>query len=181
MAKCILSLFLFLIPFISTAKDKCVISRHRLQSDLMLNFNSFDQTQGQGHREYADRGCYLGAAKIIDIYHIQNQGVLLPWQSRVLSFHAGQMYAFENLYDIALTRFKRSFKPTEGPNSKLSWNAYVSATIAFLKKDMVLLQKNRQVLASNPTPGNLINLRVIDAFIQCFNKPYAIAYSDVCL
>lgn len=165
----------------SRSQDICAITHDRLEGDLGLDFHSFDQTPGNGHREFASRGCYLSAAKITDIYHLHHQLDLLPWQSRILAFHAGQMYAFDQLYDIAINRFKRSFNPEESPTAELSWNAYVKATIAFLAKDMAELRVNRRSIALKPTDGNIINLRVVDAFIRCFDKPYHEAYSDICM
>lgn len=166
------------------ASVDCSVSPEKIQEYLKQDFMQFDQTEGSGHRELGIKGCFLEAANVIDVYHLHHQDELQIWQKRVLYFHAGQSYAQTDLdfYPIAVKRFKKSFNEQQEENPELAWNEYVHATIAFLEKNMIDLKKWREKVASGqPTDGNKINLRVIDAMVKCFEKPYRVVYSAECI
>jgi hypothetical protein len=89
------------------------------------------------------------------------------------------MYAFENDYPLAKERFQHSFDPEEPSNTPVLWNDYVSATLAFLNKDIEKLRHHRDRIANGPEwNGSKGNLDVVDGLIKCFDKPYAVAYSS---
>jgi hypothetical protein len=159
----------------------CKISAAEKTALLALPYQEFDQTLGEGWRKYADRGCYRQTAPIVDQYRTMNQRDLLDWQVRILTWHAGQIYAFCDEYGLARLRFQNSFDPKEPNDTPILWNDYVHATLAFLDKDMETLQKHREAIASGPVfNGIRYNLAVVDGFIRCFNRPYSVAYSDKC-
>jgi hypothetical protein len=181
----LLSALLFTLPAShSFASNSCIVTNEKVKEYLAQDFNLFDQTLGAGHRELGLKECYVEEANIIDVYHLHHQDMLETWQSRVLYFHAGQSYAQSDasFYSVAIKRFEKSFNPEQPQDSDLAWNEYVHATVAFLQKDMKRLVSWRDKAAQGrQTDGNKINLRVIDAMIQCFDKPYRVVYSPECI
>jgi hypothetical protein len=97
------------------------------------------------------------------------------------SFHAGQLYAFDGLYELAIHRFKKSFNPNEEKQSELSWNTYVKATIAFLNKNKAELKSAREEMnLKNETPGNQLNEGVVNRLLHCTDRSYKDAYTRIC-
>jgi hypothetical protein len=153
----------------------------QLSEYLRLDFKSFDQTLPDGGwRGLENRGCSLEATKLVEIYHLHHLGELEPWQTRILYWHAGQVYAMQDLSDLALARFKKSFDPEEKPEDNLKWNSYVRGSIAFLEHNLDQLIKARDELRAankvNPNP----NLKFLEAFVRCFKKSYKEAYNPDC-
>jgi hypothetical protein len=101
---------------------------------------------------------------------------LEPWQERILFFHAGQSYAFENLYEVAARRIEASKNDKEEPNPELHWNLYVEATAAFLKKDKKVLKEKFAEFEKVATEKEKVNVKVVEGLIICFEKPYVEAY-----
>ncbi len=96
-----------------------------------------------------------------------------------MTWHAGQLYAFNHEYEPAKIRFKQSINFNEPPNSPILWNDYVYATIAFLNNDLPKLKFHRNIIANGAisNSGNKQNLDVVDKLINNFGQPYSIAYS----
>lgn len=159
--------------------DDCKLTATIVSENLQLDWNEFDQTMGQGHRELALKGCFLEAANLIDAYNLQHRSQLEPSRTRILYFHAGQMYAYTSLNEIAASRMMESLNPKEAIRPELNWNDYVQASVAFLRGDKDSLKAFRDKLASGkPTQGNQMNLRVVDNLIKCFGHPYSWAYGN---
>ena len=156
----------------------CDISPEGEKRLLNLPYEKFDQTFSEGWRKYADRGCYQLSAELLDKYFELHKDMFMPWQKQIITWHAGQMYAFDDNYEFARIRFNNSFDPDEGVQAKILWNDYVHATISFLNKDIKKLKFHREKIASGPElDGKKPNLNVVDNLIKCFNKPYRVAYS----
>jgi hypothetical protein len=175
-------LFLILISFLLStvhAAD-CTLSEAEKQEYLSMEFKDFDQTLNGGWRPLAIKGCYKQAAALMDAYrelHYQN---LEEWQVRVLTWHAGQMFDFANMFPTAIARFEKSFNASEGSDSHLQWNAYVAASIAFLKGDLETLKQERNKIAKFPK-DNGVNLQIVDHMIRCFaNRKYTTSISAKC-
>lgn len=146
------------------------------KNPLDLDYNVFDQRPGRGWRQEAERGNFLDAAMLIDEY-VEKYKNLGESQRVNLNFHAGQMYAFADDYQKAIDLFKRSTYAEEPPALPLRWNAYVEATIAFLKKDEDRLRECREEIVRGPTfQGEKANLDVVDRLIKHFDEPYSEAY-----
>jgi hypothetical protein len=146
------------------------------KNPLDLNYNSFDQRPGRGWRQLAEKGQFLEAAKLIDDYIAKHKDLDMS-QRPNLNFHAAQMYAFADDDKTAIDRLNNSTYPFEPPELPLRWNAYVYATIAFLKKDMERLKECRKEIAEGPTfEGKKANLDVVDRLIKYFDEPYSKAY-----
>lgn len=162
------------------SKD-CLLSPNDLSEMLKLDFKSFDQTlPNGGWRGLANKGCELEAAKVVEIYHLHHYDNLAPWQARILYWHAGQVYAMQDLTDLAIVRFKKSYNSEEKADDKFKWNAYVKGSIAFLERDMSSLIEARDELKSASTDARQ-NLKILESFIRCFKKNYKEAYNSDCI
>ena len=117
------------LPSLSLAQEKGAAFE-----ELRLSYQDFDQRPGEGWRKTAEQGKFLEAARLIDRYESEKQG-LEHWQRVNLRFHAGQLYAFADQKVQALARFKTALHPKDSNKSHLCWNAYVQATIAFLERN----------------------------------------------
>lgn len=152
-----------------------------LQNDLLMDqeFWTFDQSPF-GHRYFytVSKRCGLASAKVTDRYISKHRATLLPNQFGILNFHAGQYYAFEDSYEVAVARFKNSLDKSEPENPDFHWNDYVFATISFLKKDKPSLLAAIQRYPSKPTGGDAINFMIVKRFLKCFDSSYTDAYGN---
>jgi hypothetical protein len=145
---------------------------------LAMNQGDFDDSP-QGWRMLAHDGCELEAAFVIDAYLANSPPQLKTVGREGLAFHAGQMYAYAGLSEIAALRFFEALDPHEKRTGEIAWNAYVLASIAFLKHDKDELTHQRSLLAAAAsTKGNQMNLRVVDRFLHCFDRPYRETYEQ---
>lgn len=164
---------------ISTAfAGVCSLSGNDENALLSTPFDGFDQAEN-GWRKFAESGCYHETGILIEKYIEQHKSDLVNWQRIALTWHTGQMYAFNNEYQIAKKMFEDSINlnPQETEISPILWNEYVNATIAFLDKDMPNLKMYRERIANGPMlNGKKANLDVVDHLIKYFNEPYSRAY-----
>lgn len=172
----IVSLILSLIYFTVANATECIISSDDENKLLAMSFDQFDQSK-EGWRQFS--ACYQQTSTLIDRYTNQNEITLEAWQKRILLWHAGQLYAFNNNYEMARQRFLSAVDPTESANSPIRWNDYVYATIAFIDKDLNKLMYYREEIARSPEwNGEKVNLKVVDSLIKNFDKPYSAAYGQ---
>lgn len=159
--------------------NQCSLSDKQRAEFLKLDYKSFDQTLPDGGwRGFAQRGCELEAAQLIESYQKKHSSKLEKWQTRVLTWHAGQMFASLEMRSQAIAKFKKSYDDNELPDSILSWNLYVDATIEFLKREQKSLLKIRdQMVARKPKDPNL---PIVEWFVRCPNALYRAAYSGDC-
>jgi hypothetical protein len=173
----------------------CAYDRARM---LALDENQFDQDMSGGWRTLSSTpGCELAAADLLRDYreaHGDDWG-LLYW-------HEAQLRAFVGQYKEAIALMKHSYMPAD----KADWNAYVDATIAFLRKDSDALQQAKVKLAAFPAPpkdANMPpivngymevklpdgttrkmrwppNIDVVEGLQKCFDVPYVEAYKEAC-
>jgi hypothetical protein len=161
-----------------TNADPCNIQPSQLESLLALPTAKFDQDQSGGWRFYSQHRCYLQGAMLIDAYVADKPAKMTEMDHRILSFHAGQLYAMAGLKTIAVRRMMRSLSLHQEADNALDWNPYVLATVAFLQGDRKELTHQRaQLAAAKPTQGNKINLGVVEGLVSCFGKSYDEAYS----
>ena len=148
-----------------------------VQNDyLNQDYRSFSKGSNSSWRKVAREEGFAEAGELIDQYLEKHKDLGLS-QTVNLHFHAGQMYAFANNYEMALDRFKNAKYDTEPEGISIRWDAYVNATIAFLKKDKIKLLECRNQIANGPKiNGKAPNLDVVDSLIKNFNKPYFEAY-----
>jgi hypothetical protein len=150
---------------------------------LALDQSAFDQDPEGGWRQIASRnGCKAEAADLIALYRERQKS-----RSPILYWHEGQLRASLGQTAAAIALFEMSRKPKD----MLGWNAYVDASIAFLKNDKEALVEARERLLSTPKPtgrplmdpqGRSIrwpmNIDVVDALLACFGRAYNEAYGD---
>lgn len=170
---------------------------------LALDENAFDQNLGNGGGGWRAignlPGCENAAADLLAAYRAKH-----PDASAILAWHEGQMRASAGQYQQAIPLLELDRKPKE--QDKAGWNAYVDATVAFLRRDRSALVKAREALASTPYPeGSGLpplkdgyfevpgppgqppsrmrwppNIEVVDGLLACFGKSYADAYGVAC-
>jgi hypothetical protein len=169
----------------AAAPAPCVVDRERL---LALDPPAFDQDLAGGWRAVAAREeCQSAAADLIRDYR-RMHGL----NDSILYWHEGQLRALAGQTSAAITLFERSRK---GPADRFGWDAYVDATIAFLRHDRRALMAARESLASLPRPADFnprdpqghplrlawpVNLDAVDGLIACFGRPYSQAYGPSC-
>ena len=137
----------------------CSLAADEFHAFINLSFGDFDQAMTGGWRAVAHRGCELTAAMLIDTYIADEPSRMSVVDRENLAFHAGQMYAYAGLPDVAAHRLLRSLSTHTVLGSQVAWNPYVLATVAFLQRDGAALLSQREALAaSTPTPANKINL-----------------------
>ncbi|QGH67528.1 hypothetical protein [Xanthomonas oryzae] len=165
---------------------------------LALDQDAFDQDLQGGWRTIADRpGCTLAAADLLRDYRQAHAitGGIVVW-------HEGQMRAEAGQTAQAIALFEKSYKPAA--EDLASWNRYVDAMIAFLKRDRASLDAARARLAVVPYPkgkgmpplqdGYMVlpataghpemrvrwppNLDVVDGLIKCYDASYSVAYGS---
>lgn len=171
-------IFLAILCFTSVSfakSSKCTLSESETQNFLKMDFKDFDQTLGGGWRKFADTGCNFEAAQLIDLYREKHSKVLQAWEIRTLHWHAGQSFAFADNYKLALLRFEKAYNSEDESKVKFKWNAYVAASIAFLKADYSNLTLERNKLAEYPD-DNKPNLTIVENMIKCFSD----TYKEVC-
>ena len=173
----ILVAFAATLPLAGFAIQSCDLTPEQTASFMQQDYDTFDQ-KPQGWRSlYTEGGaCNLTIALLIDSYHLGHQGQLVPWQDRILYWHAGQAFGFINLYDLAILRFRNTFDPEEATPPEFHWNAYARATIAFLQKDRAALQKALDEFV-NTAPAEVNNFKLVERFVRCFEASYFDAYT----
>jgi len=141
------------------------------QARLMLDatYDDFDQaaTGAASWRTLMNSGCYTGAAKVIVSYLEAHKAQLTAEQTRTLYFHAGQVTALGGDDRASVPYFEKS----RDASATADWNAYVDATVAFLKNDRDALAAARDAYAKVAKPGSP-RLGVINGLLSCLGKPY---------
>jgi hypothetical protein len=166
---------------------------------LALDEHQFDQDMTRGWRALAARpACALIAADLIHEYREARHK-----DSPLLFWHEAQVRAVAGQYQEAADLMEHAYKPDAV--DKAGWNAYVRATISFLRKDRIGFDQAKSKLAAvqppsgvgiSPVVGGHIeadfadgskrrirwppNIDVVEGLENCFGKPYLEAYADTC-
>lgn len=177
-------------------RASCEYDRSRL---LGLDESHFDQDETGGWRALAAKpGCDLVAADLLRDYRQVHGNA-----AGILYWHEGQLRALAGQAEAAVALMARSRKPDDA--DRAGWNPYVDATIAYLRKDRPALEQARARLAAVVPPigdgvppvkdgymevrldnGQMMkflwppNIDVVDGLLQCFDKPYEVAYGPEC-
>jgi hypothetical protein len=173
MSKPIIFVILFFFAFVVRADCNSLLME-RLNNDLTLTYEKFDQTPGNGWRALEEGKCYREAALLIDKYILSNNA-----NQTSLKWHLLQMYAFSGESNKALEIISAVLLPDEQQsNSPFLWNDYVLATAGFLEKDLAKLKFHRDNVAKygRGFKPNEINLATLDRLIENFDQTYQIAY-----
>lgn len=148
---------------------KCQVSSTQAGAMLAAAYDDFDQKMsGQASwRTLMNAGCYSGAATMIVQYVESHAAQLTAEQIRTLHFHAGQVTALGGQDLASVPHFLQARDPT----ASAEWNAYVDATIAFLKQDRKALTSAREAYAKASKP-DAPRLKVIDGLLSCLGRSY---------
>ncbi|HEY8027644.1 MAG TPA: hypothetical protein VIF60_24100 [Burkholderiaceae bacterium] len=184
----------------SAPKDSLPASCEYDSSRLLgLDEYHFDQDDAGGWRTLASKpGCDLVAADLLRDYRQAHGNA-----AGILYWHEGQLRALAGQSASAIVLMERSRKPADA--DRAGWNQYVDATIAYLHKDRSALEQARAKLAAVEPPigdglppvkdgymevhldnGRMMkflwppNIDVVDGLLQCFDKPYEVAYGSEC-
>jgi hypothetical protein len=135
---------------------------------------TFDQDRSKGWRAMNGPECKKNLPGLIEAYRniLQDQIYSLLW-------HEGQVRAELGQVTEAIALFKQSKRPPMLGLSFESWNDYVDASIAFLKKDRKGLLEARGRL-SQPKQGQDVpqNRQIVEALLNCFDRTYDEAYNS---
>ncbi len=179
----------------------CELDAAETNTLLALNPQQFDQDFSGGWRPVGDRGCHEAAAGLILAYIDHTDYTLSEAHIRLMRWHAGQMIANSGDYTAAIDLLDDTFAPeSDDP----TWNLYVEATLAFLRRDREALVAARDELAATPVseeeqaarrqflrdnprirmPRGFVtepnNLPVVNRLIECFESDYETAYMGNC-
>ncbi len=174
-----------------TAQDApCASDRGAL---LALDYDSFDQNPDGGWRAVAARDdCRGAAADLIRDYRDRHgQALIAARQMKILYWHEGQLRAFAGQAVDAAALFAQA--DDEGPLGA-AWNAYVDATVAFMRADLAALidahgrlepltpdaEAAAALRAAGLPADRAMNLAVVEGLIACFDRPYRVAYGRDC-
>ena len=173
----------------ASVSEACAHDRAAL---LALSPAAFDQDLGGGWRPLGEKPeCAEIAADLLADYRKARWGELTPGELHVNYWHEGQLRAGLGQTDAATRLMMAGVNPEM---SRSGFSDYALGTIAFLHQDHAGLLAARERLAALPKPPDFddaarrfkarygfdlewpANLKVLDGFIACFDRPYSEAY-----
>ena len=156
----------------SSAQTKvrdCVVTVAEREAMLRQDYQTFDEAaDANSWRNLLQRGCVREAVAILQAYGRQNGSRLTRDQRLELNFHIGQTLAFGG-YDAESLPY---FESARADGASAEWNAYVDATVAFLRKDRAGLEDAKRRYAAAPA-AQPMRVKIIDGFLKCLEKTYA--------
>jgi hypothetical protein len=156
------------IALLATAGSACAIPPPEAAAQRALAYSAFDGRGSPfGWRAMAAMGCTDAAVSLLVQYAEANRGRLAAAEAREIAFHIGQVLAMAGREQESIAPFERALDPGASPE----WVAYVTATLAFLRRDAAALQAARASYAAL-APGSM-RLRIIDGLIACPTETYA--------
>lgn len=148
----------------------CKIEPRKYEALLSATYDDFDQSMSSesNWRVIMNAGCYETAVSIIDAYLKKNSRSLSDENKRNLNFHAGQVLAFGGFDAKSAPYFERA-----RGGSDAEWNAYVDATLAFIRNDKSEFEKalDRYIEVALNSPRR----EVLNSLLACFGQPYSTA------
>lgn len=138
---------------------------------IKLPYWEFDQTE-KGWRSLGN--CYPEQTQLLKRY-IKRQ----EYEMRGVRWHLAQTLAMTGDNAAAAEQALLSVNPDEATQTpSFSWNTYVLATAAFLRKDRIAfdVQYEAHRRATEANAENATNLKVLAGLAACFDKPYREAY-----
>jgi hypothetical protein len=151
-----------------TPTRNCMVTDGERESMLRQDYQTFDTASGaRSWRALLQSGCIREAVDMLEAYRARNGSRLTLEQRLELNFHIGQTLAFGGRDTDSLPYFESA--RADGASDE--WNAYVDATIAFIRKDRAQLEaaRRRYLAAASREP---MRVRIIDGLLMCLDKPY---------
>lgn len=138
---------------------------------MKMAYQEFDQSES-GWRKLED--CEAESAQLLGRYIKKQESEL-----RNVRWHLAQVLALSGDNERAAEEASKALNPDEArqhPNFK--WNAYVQATVEFLRNDRAAFDAHYEAhrLATAKHPENQANLKALTGLARCFGKPYKEAY-----
>lgn len=122
-------------------------------------------------------GDFQAAAELLESYLAKQSSVLPEYERTLMHFHVLQMYAARGDNSRALAHANLAKFVEEPADWPLRWNAYVDATVAFLKEDRAAFARAREEILSGPRQNGVPpNLNVVARLEAHFGQPYRAAY-----
>ena len=142
------------------AADACQQQyQQKLQQDLTLTYQQFDQTPDSGFRTLT-KDCKPEAVALLKNYIIFNQA-----EQDSLRWHIAQLLGEMGEKQEAILYAKSTLR--ENSDSNFKWNDYVEGYIAYWQQDSKTLMTQIQVLKqANQHPGNAMNARLLESFLK---------------
>lgn len=175
--KFLMAALLALVAGTAHAAD-CSYDRDKM---MALGFRAFDQDMQGGWRSLDEKACLPQIRDLLHEYRETHQKDLVGGQYKLLTWHEGQIRATmgDNFTAIPmLSAWLDDLTP--------AIRDYAAATIAFLQRDKPALLAARDKLIAEPKPEGFderalghswpLNLVIVDAFVGCYEKPYAEVY-----
>jgi len=138
---------------------------------MKLPYWEFDQTEA-GWRKLGD--CPAEAARLLQRYVKQQES-----NTRGVRWHLAQSLAMAGDNAAAAEQAAMTVNPDEATqHPSFAWNAYVLATVAFLRNDRAAFDAQYEIhrRAANGFKANETNFKVLTGLANCFGKPYREAY-----
>jgi hypothetical protein len=159
----------------------CSLTEVDKNDNATLSVPAFDYTPTTPStaRALSNRGCYGAAAEAGEDYLIR--GVIEDERNHSnVIFHVGQNLAMSGDERAAALVVATAKRTGQMAGSSFDWNAYVTGTWAYLRRNRDLLQRSFETLKSQPGEGNQINAKVLGGLLHCYGQPYSLAYSERC-
>ncbi|MDO6612327.1 hypothetical protein Q4601_07185 [Shewanella sp. 1_MG-2023] len=164
------SLAILLLTFSNSVLADCKSElADRLEADLNLTYQKFDQTNDSGFRLLEASGCYAEAASLIKTFIKHNNS-----KENALIWHLAQMEGFAGNYEQAITHAKSVLIDNEDLSKfPMHWNDFVLGNIAFWSKDEQSLKKHIDNIQINSGfKPNKINLKYLSKLLVNFDSSY---------
>jgi hypothetical protein len=176
--------FALLLPAAAQTPDfapACSITSADKAANAQLSFDDFDQkgVSPTTWRRLSNRGCDAVAVEAAEDY-LAHAHFKVAQEQRDVMFHIGQSLGTIGRYDEAALMVAGSKAPAAEPTGELDWNIYVDGTWAFFKRDKAALTQAQQALVAKPGKGNQLNGSVLTGLLNCFDRPYGVAYGGTC-
>jgi tetratricopeptide (TPR) repeat protein len=156
------------LALLASAASACAVPPPEAVAQRALPYAAFDSRGSPfGWRALAATGCTDAAVSLLTQYAQANRSDLAAAEAREIAFHIGQALAMAGREQESIEPFERALDSGAAPE----WTAYVTATLAFLRRDAVALQAARASYAAL-APGSM-RLRIIDGLVACPAEPYA--------
>ncbi len=160
---------LLIVPACDTGRRSVINRIPREQYDELMHadIRTFDQTPGEGWRQFHDD-------PELQIRLIRDYMKKYPGSEAWLRWHLGQLYGISDDYRRAIALFERcSFDDSALSAHQIAWNHYVKGTIAFMRRDSVLLDRYIDSLQHHEVT---MNIEVLERLRKNFDKAYKDAY-----
>lgn len=158
---------------------RCFSALEGALENLELDLEAFERLEGDAWHNLAIQGCYAEAGRLIDAY-LEREPDLSATERAALEFQAGQMFAVAGDREIAIDRFEDSRLAEDPSGNRVRWNAYVDATLAFLRHDRAMLERQHEIIAAGGEgAGETPHLRAVDVLVDHFGEPYRVAYESI--